>query len=114
MHDMFWGKYIYILYTRGFWEGKKMDIGGLGQGKKWDMIGFGEEAHPNFINAHDSFWGLNFSHNGYLYIYLNPFDVNDWKNVGYKKRLSLSYSQLKFRVLFIIHLGNLKLVNNWT
>jgi hypothetical protein len=41
------------------------------------MIGFGEEAHPNFINAHDSFWGLNFSHNGYLYIYLNPFDVND-------------------------------------
>jgi len=34
------------------------------------------------------------------------------KMVGYQKGSSLGYSQLKFKLLFIIHLGNMKLVNN--
>jgi len=34
------------------------------------------------------------------------------KMVGYQKGSNLGYSQLKFRLLFVIHLGSLKLVNN--
>lgn len=53
------------------------------------MIGFGEEAHPNFLNAHDSFWGLNFNHNGYLHLCFNPFEVSDRENGWLSKKVKL-------------------------
>ncbi len=43
---------------------------------------------------------------------LTPLRLVIEKMVGYQKGSSLGYSQLKFMLLFVIHFGNLKLVNN--
>ncbi len=83
------GKEKKIVHYRFLGRKKNLDTRGLGQGKKWDMLRFGEEAHPNFLNAHDSLWGPNFSHNGYLYLYFNPFEVSDWENGWLSKTVKL-------------------------